>query len=105
MVYVHGNGLTMKKMGKRLVLTTTELEQWTSIEVQHGICAWKWTHYEEVKHDLLKSGNKILIHPAMRCSQPEKRLWEGVIVDGKLVILGKNMLGTIWMTYRTPIGY
>jgi hypothetical protein len=38
----------------------------------------------------------------MRCSQPEKRLWEGkgVIVDGKLVILGKNMLGTIWMTYR-----
>jgi predicted NAD-dependent protein-ADP-ribosyltransferase YbiA (DUF1768 family) len=93
-----------KKMGRRLVLTTTELEQWTSIsiEVQHGICAWKWTHYEEVKHDLLKSGNKILIHPAMRCSQPEKRLWEGkgVIVDGKLVILGKNMLGTIWMTYR-----
>ena len=35
-------------------------------------------------------------------SQPEKRLWEGkgVIVDEKLVILGKNMLGTICMTYR-----
>ena len=62
-------------------------------------------NYEEVRKDLLKSGNKILIHPAMRCSQEKLenyRTWEGkgIVVDGKIVVLGKNLLGNIWMEYR-----
>ena len=94
-----------KKMGgkKGLLLNNTELKTWNtiSIEIQHKICIWKVNNYEEVRTDLLKSGNKILIHPAMRCSQEklENRLWEGrgILVDGKIVILGKNLLGNIWM--------
>jgi len=102
-------GAIAKKMGskKGLLLNSIELKQWTSIsiDVQHEICSWKFNNYEEVKKDLLKSGNKILIHPAMRCSQEKlenTRLWEGkaVVVDGKIVILGKNLLGNIWMKQR-----
>ena len=98
-----------KKMGgkKGLLLNITELELWAniSINVQHQICVWKMNNYEEVREDLLKSGNKILVHPALRCSQEKlesSRMWEGkgVVVDGKIVILGKNLLGNIWMEYR-----
>ena len=102
-------GVLAKKMGgkKGLLLNNIELKLWTtiSIGVQHEICIWKVNNYEEVRNDLLKSGNKILIHPAMRCSQEKleaSRLCEGkgVVVDGKIVILGKNLLGNIWMEYR-----
>jgi hypothetical protein len=53
----------------------------------------------------LKSGTKILIHPALRCSleKLEKtRIWEGkgIVKDGKIVVLGRNLLGNIWMEYR-----
>lgn len=98
-----------KKMGgkKGLLLNANELEKWASIsiEVQHSICKWKFANYEEVRNDLYKSGNKILIHPAMRCSEEKlekNRIWEGkgVIVDGKIIVLGKNLLGNIWMEYR-----
>ena len=102
-------GAIAKKMGgkKGLLLDSIELKLWTSIsvDVQNRICSWKVNNYEEVRKDLLKSGNKILIHPAMRCSQEKlenSRIWEGkgVVVDGKIVILGKNLLGNIWMEYR-----
>jgi hypothetical protein len=98
-----------KKMGgkKGLLLNGIELNLWTtiSIDVQHKICMWKVNTYEEVRRDLLKSGDKILIHPAMRCSQEKlqnSRVWEGkgVVIDGKIVVLGKNVLGNIWMEYR-----
>jgi len=76
----------------------------SSIDVQHKICDWKFNNYDEVKKDLLKSGNKILIHPAMRCSEEKlkTRIWEGkgVVIDGKIVVLGKNLLGNMWMQYR-----
>ena len=91
---------------KGLLLNSKELALWVniSIDVQHKICLWKFNNYEEVKQDLLKSGNKILIHPAMRCSEEKikKCIWEGrgVILDEKIVILGKNLLGNIWMEYR-----
>ena len=98
-----------KKMGgkKGLLLNDIELKLWIniSIDVQHKICDWKFNNYDEVKNDLLKSGNKILIHPAMRCSEEKlktTRIWEGkgVVIDGKIVVLGKNLLGNIWMQYR-----
>jgi hypothetical protein len=98
-----------KKMGgkKGLLLNSDELDKWSliSIEVQHMICKWKYANYEEVRNDLKKSENRILIHPAMRCSLEKlekSRIWEGraKIVDGKVVIFGRNLLGNIWMEYR-----
>ena len=97
-----------KKMGgkKGFLLYKDELEKWESIsiDVQNIICDWKFANYEEVRNDLLKSGDKILIHPALRCSveQLEKKIWEGRanIIDGKVIVLGKNLLGNIWMKYR-----
>jgi predicted NAD-dependent protein-ADP-ribosyltransferase YbiA (DUF1768 family) len=100
-----------KKMGgkKGFLLNKEELEKWASacIDVQHRICKWKLENYEEVRNDLCKSSDKILIHPAMRCSDEnlKNRLWEGraIIEDGKIVVLGKNLLGNIWMEYRDLI--
>jgi predicted NAD-dependent protein-ADP-ribosyltransferase YbiA (DUF1768 family) len=98
-----------KKMGGKngMILNNEELEKWAiiSIDVQNIICNWKFANYEEVRNDLLKSEKKILIHPAMRCSVEKlenNRIWEGraKIIDGKVVILGKNLLGNIWMKYR-----
>ena len=97
-----------KKMGgkKGLVLNSDELEKWKliSIDIQKNICKWKITNYEEVRNDLQKSKGKILVHPAMRCSleKIEGRIWEGraKIIDNKIIIHGKNLLGNIWMEYR-----
>ena len=102
-------GAIAKKMGgkKGLLLNDIELKLWIniSIDVQHKICDWKFNNYDEVKNDLLKSENKILIHPAMRCSQEKlekSRFWEGkaVVINEEIVILGKNLLGNIWMEIR-----
>ena len=91
---------------KGLRLTSEELAQWSSIsvEVQKEICRWKLDNYKEVRDDLIKSGSKILIHPVMRYSHVESRIWEGkatLLHDGKLVVLGQNMLGKIWMELRS----
>ena len=91
---------------KGLRLTSDELAIWSdlSLEVQRSICKWKRDTYEEVRHDLEKSGTHVLIHPALRCSldKVSTRLWEGkgVIEDGKVVVLGQNRLGNLWMELR-----
>jgi ribA/ribD-fused uncharacterized protein len=86
-------------------LTKEELAQWSrlSVEVQKEICRWKFENYKEVRDDLIKSGSKILIHPAMRCSHVESRIWEGKasLKYGELVVLGQNILGKIWMELRS----
>lgn len=101
-----------KKAGGKngLLLTDEELKKWNdiSIDVQRQICNYKYENYEEVRNDLKKSGNKILIHPAMRCSDKniKKRLWEGRMIqneDGSTEIIGGNMLGNIWMELRDTI--
>ncbi len=73
-------------------MNSFELKLWTtiSVAVQHEICKWKIDNYEEVREDLLKSGDKILIHPAMRCKLESGRLWEGkgTVVDGKISVVG-----------------
>jgi predicted NAD-dependent protein-ADP-ribosyltransferase YbiA (DUF1768 family) len=97
-----------KKMGGKggLLLTNDELIFWESINlgVQFDICRWKMENYEDVRMDLLKSGDKLLIHPAMRCSDVKVtfRQWEGraVVIDGKINILGRNQLGNVWMKIR-----
>lgn len=79
---------------------------WTSISinVQEEICKWKVDNYHDVQNDLRKSGTKLLVHPALRCSieQLENRIWEGkaVVKDGQIIVLGANLLGKIWMKYR-----
>ena len=90
---------------KGLRLTSEELTQWSriSVEVQKEICRWKLENYKEVREDLVKSGTKILIHPALRCSHIELRVWEGkaLLKNGELVVLGQNLLGKIWMDLRS----
>jgi len=103
------SGAAVKKMGgkKGLLLSHVELSEWDSLSVtvQREICKWKVDNYAEVREDLVKSGTRILIHPAMRCNEEilvKKKLWEGkaVVRDGKVVVLGKNRLGNIWMDFR-----
>jgi predicted NAD-dependent protein-ADP-ribosyltransferase YbiA (DUF1768 family) len=100
------NGVLVKKMGRKFILDKNELNLWymLSIDVQNEICKYKYDNYVEVRNDLLKSKCKLLIHPAMRCSEEKVkgRLWEGkgIVVDGKIHVIGKNMLGNLWMNIR-----
>jgi predicted NAD-dependent protein-ADP-ribosyltransferase YbiA (DUF1768 family) len=97
-----------KKMGGKngLVLSPSELEMWhiLSVEVQINISMYKYETYDEVKEDIKNSGNKLLVHPALRTSEEKlmTRTWEGkaVIKDGKVTIIGVNRLGNIWMDLR-----
>jgi len=102
-------GAMAKKMGgkKGLLLSSEELLKWDTLRlgVQEDICRYKLKTDEIVRQDLIKSGNKTLIHPALRCSEEKVEktcFWEGraVIKEGNLVILGKNMLGNIWMSLK-----
>lgn len=101
-------GAEVKRMGgkKGLVLKPEELTMWNniSLDVQRKICRYKLENVEEVRNDLLKSGYKILIHPALRCSEEKvkDKFWEGkgIITNDEVKIIGKNMLGNIWMEIR-----
>ena len=98
-----------KKMGgkKGFKLNEDELRNWSliSIEVQKEISKFKFDNYEEVRVDLLKSGTKLLIHPALRCRYPENCIWEGkaLVNDGVITVVGKNLLGKIWMELRDTV--
>lgn len=91
-----------RKMGRQFVLTPEELQVWNraSIQVQTRICRYKFENEEEVRADLRKSGDKILIHPC-RCNDEaiKSRIWEGRLVGD--VVVGGNMLGKIWMEFRS----
>ena len=108
---MYTKGSDVKKMGgkKGLRLNDDELRLWCEIGVviQYKISKYKLEKYEEVRNDLIKSKGKILVHPAMRCSEEKVKtmFWEGkgVIIDGEIVVLGKNKLGNIWMTLRDDI--
>jgi len=102
-------GAMAKKAGGKggLLLNGKELEEWNRISegVQREICRWKLDNFEEVKRDLMKSGTRLLVHPALRCSEEKLErtaIWEGkgIVKDGKIVVLGKNRLGNIWMDFR-----
>jgi predicted NAD-dependent protein-ADP-ribosyltransferase YbiA (DUF1768 family) len=102
--------IAKQKGGKKgLRLTETELSQWNylSIDVQREICKWKMNTYEEVRQDLRQSGTTLLIHPALRCSleQVKSRIWEGraMMIDGIVMVVGKNQLGLLWMECRSEL--
>ena len=99
-----------KKGGKKgMALTSEELRLWDklSVDVQRQICAYKLETDEVVKNALLATGDKTLVHPAMRCSleKAKKCKWEGRVVeeDGRRMIVGGNMLGGIWMEMRSKM--
>ncbi len=100
------NGAVVKRMGRKFILDQDELKLWNviGVDVQIEICNYKFENYEEIRDELYKSRSRILIHPAMRCNEEKvkNRLWEGrgIIVDGKIEVIGKNMLGKIWMNLR-----
>jgi len=110
---IYKNGLKVKKMGgkKGFMLKNDELELWNniSINVQKEICKYKWENVEKVRNDLIKSRGKILVHPALRCSNEKLKykIWEGkgVVMDcsTSIVILGNNRLGNIWMELRDKV--
>jgi hypothetical protein len=105
------DGIVVKKMGRGFILTSEELELWKilGVNVQREICKYKFENYELVREDLNKSKGKILVHPALRCSEDklQYRLWEGkgIVVDGKIKIIGHNMLGNLWMELRDDTHY
>ena len=90
-------------MGRKFVLSDAELRLWSElgIEVQREICQYKFVNYDRVRSDLILSAGRVLIHPAMRCGNDKVRgrLWEGkgVVVDGRIEVIGGNMLGKLWM--------
>ena len=100
------NGAVVKKMGRKFILSKEELELWyrLSQDVQIEICKYKYENYEEVREELTKSKGRVLVHPAMRCSEEKvkSRLWEGkgIVVNGKIEVIGKNRLGNLWMKIR-----
>lgn len=99
-----------KKGGKKgLALTSEELEFWDkhSIHVQRQICAYKLRSDDAVRRALIDTGDKTLVHPAMRCGleKAKKCKWEGRVVeeDGRRMIVGGNKLGEIWMEMRESL--
>jgi predicted NAD-dependent protein-ADP-ribosyltransferase YbiA (DUF1768 family) len=104
----HTTAAVAKRMGGKrgIELNSVELQTWDtlSLDVQFTICEWKACQYAKVRDDLIASAGKILIHPAMRCSDAKlaSRIWEGraVVHDGSVVVLGRNTLGRMWMQIR-----
>jgi predicted NAD-dependent protein-ADP-ribosyltransferase YbiA (DUF1768 family) len=100
------NGGVIKRMGRKFILSPDELRLWykLSVDVQIEICKYKFENYNEVKDMIDLSMGRILVHPAMRCSEEKvkNRLWEGkgIVVDGKVEVIGMNMLGKLWMNLR-----
>jgi predicted NAD-dependent protein-ADP-ribosyltransferase YbiA (DUF1768 family) len=103
------DGPNVKKMGGKLILTNDELELWDrfKLDVQKEICEYKFENYEEVRNDLINSGNKILVHPALRCSEEKVKnnKWCGkaIINNGKIEVIGGNIIGKIWMELRDKL--
>ena len=105
---VFGFGAAVKRMGGKngIKLTDAETALWQTVcvDIQRQICEYKFDNYEVVRDDLFKSRGRLLVHPAMRCSDARVlcNMWCGraKIVDGKVEVIGKNILGVLWMELR-----
>lgn len=101
-----GNELKKKGGKKGMELYEEEICIWNrlGVIVQEKICRYKFENYARVREVLESSRGKVLVHPALRCSDKkvESKWWEGrgKIVDGDIVVLGGNKLGQIWMDIR-----
>ena len=104
-----GNAVKSKGSKKAFVLSNEEMSYWLSVcvDVQREMCLYKYENYEVVRDDLVNSGVKLLVHPAMRVSDQKvlENIWCGraKVVDGKIEVIGRNMLGELWMELRIYI--
>jgi predicted NAD-dependent protein-ADP-ribosyltransferase YbiA (DUF1768 family) len=79
---------------------------WDSINIpiQYEICLYKFNNYEEVRNDLINSESKLLIYSPFKPGNKHCKLskWAGKVsnCDGKLLIIGQNILGKLWMLIR-----
>jgi predicted NAD-dependent protein-ADP-ribosyltransferase YbiA (DUF1768 family) len=103
-------GAQAKSMGRKETLTPAELKRWSEISpgVQEEISRYKLATYKQVQKDLRDTGDKMLVHPAMRvgASQMDSRVWEGradLDAEGNVVVQGQNMLGVIWTKLRDEL--
>jgi len=94
---------------KGFLLTMKERMAWEAASegVQRCICVCKTRDHPEVRKDLLSSGNRLLVHPALRCSVERAALcvWEGraVVIDGRITVIGGNGLGRLYMECREQL--
>jgi predicted NAD-dependent protein-ADP-ribosyltransferase YbiA (DUF1768 family) len=95
------------KGGKNgLKLSLEELEIWYKYrnKIQKKICQYKYETYDDIKKILDNTNDKVLVHPALRCSDKNvvKQHWTGriKIIDDQVKIIGHNKLGKIWMDIR-----
>ena len=92
-----------------MMLNEDEIVVWNrmGVIVQEKICKYKYDNYEVIKEVLESSRGRVLVHPAMRCNDEKvkSRWWEGrgKMIDGKMVVLGGNKLGNIWMKIRDEV--
>ena len=101
----------IKKAGgkKGLKLSDDEIMKWDEIstDIQEDICRYKLLNDLNVREDLKKSDNKILVYYALRCSTPnvQSKFWKGkcIIINEEIIIIGGNKLGKIWMKIRDEI--
>jgi predicted NAD-dependent protein-ADP-ribosyltransferase YbiA (DUF1768 family) len=94
------------KGGKKgMALSVEDLKNWTETgeALQRKICRYKFEHEAKVVSCLKNHMTDILVHPS-RVSDNKigERIWEGrgKIVEGKVVVLGGNVLGKLWMEIR-----
>jgi predicted NAD-dependent protein-ADP-ribosyltransferase YbiA (DUF1768 family) len=105
------DGTELKKKGgkKGMMLNEDEIVVWNrmGVIVQEKICKYKYDNYEVIKEVLESSRGRVLVHPAMRCNDEKvkSRWWEGrgKMIDGKIIVLGGNKLGNIWMKIRDVV--
>jgi len=111
------NGKVKEKGGKsetELPLSKIESKTWDEIYLvtQRKICRWKYDMCPGVKQALANTGNKLLVHLASRKNafqvSKNPKLNNGlanaegicIVENGKVKVLGLNMLGKIWMEIR-----
>jgi predicted NAD-dependent protein-ADP-ribosyltransferase YbiA (DUF1768 family) len=101
-----GNKIKSKGGKNGLKLSIEELQIWYQYrdKIQKQICKYKYENYKNIRNILNDTNSKILIHPALRCSDKNviKQYWTGriKIIDDKIKIIGHNKLGKIWMDIR-----
>ena len=99
------NNMIKRKGGKKgLYLTDEEQNQWNKIakDIQTKICKYKYDTNKQVRDCLANTGEKILIHPELRCKDEKLKIWNGraKMINGKVVVIGSNLLGEIWTELR-----
>ena len=101
------DGLSAKIAGgkgkKGFRLNENELKDWAknSIKIQTLICIYKIETYPDIIDILMETGDYELIHQVNRANN--KEIWGARIDKNTNKLVGKNILGKIWMKFRKKI--